>query len=463
MTNEIVRHIPRFHTAIAEWAACLILILFLKKRFKGWKLIFIIAAFFAIQTLWQLIAGELPLAYWVPGMMFAVFIMALFIYVACNVTVLEALYWCIQAFIVAEFSASFEWQISFYITSSLKLKVIIQKIIEYAIMIIVYGGVYAINYFLEQRYMNNATILEVRPRDLLTVFGIAVSVFTISNLSFITKNTPFSGRYAVEIFYIRTLVDLVGLVLLYSQREQKLWMHAKTEVSALQNVLNRHYEQYRMYKESIDIINRTYHDLKHQLAVIRAEQNPEKKAEYLDALESGIKYYEAQVKTGNAVLDVILTSKSMICLKHNINFLCVADGKLLDFIDVLDICSIFGNALENAIEGVKKVEDREKRIIKLAVYSKNDLLIINFSNYYESKLKFENGNLVTTKKDKNIHGYGIKSIKMTVAKYGGMVNIDTKGNWFNLSILIPMGKKQLSINSEHQKNEVKSEWKGTII
>jgi hypothetical protein len=450
MNGEGLRHIPRFHTALAEWAACLILILFLKKRFKGWKLILIIILSLIIQSLWQFTAGILPLAYWIPGMMFSVFLMWAFIFIACDVTVLSALYWCIHAFIMAEFAASFEWQITFYITSNLVLKPFVQQIIEYILLFLIYSVVFVLNYFLESRYMKNKTILEIRIRDLVTVFGIALSVFVISNLSFITQDTPFSGRYAVEIFYIRTLVDMIGLVLSYSQREQKLWMHAKTEIGALQNVLNRHYEQYRHSKETIELINRTYHDLKHQIAVIRAEKNPEKKAEYLDALESGIKYYEAQNKTGNAVLDVILTSKSMACIDNKIHFSCVADGKLLNFMDVLDICSIFGNALENAIEGAKNIKDEERRLIKLAVYARNNLLIINFDNYYESKLKFENGHLITTKKDHTLHGYGIKSIKMAAAKYGGTVNIDTKDNWFSLSILIPL---QNNNESEVKENE----------
>lgn len=450
MNGEVIRHIPRFHTALAEWAACFILILFLKKRFKGWKFVLIVILSLIIQSLWQYTAGKLPLAYWIPGMMFAVFLMWAFIFIACDVTALSALYWCIHAFIIAEFAASFEWQITFYITSNLALKHLVQQLIEYALLFVIYSVVFVLNYFLESRYMKNKTILEIRVRDLATVFGIALSVFVISNLSFITQHTPFSGRYAVEIFYIRTLVDLIGLVLSYSQREQKLWMHAKTEINALQNVLNRHYEQYRHSKETIELINRTYHDLKHQIAVIRAEKNPQKKAEYLDALESGIKYYEAQNKTGNAVLDVILTSKYMACIDNKIHFSCVVDGKLLDFMDVLDICSIFGNALENAIEGVKSIKDEERRLIKLAVYARNNLLIINFGNYYESKLKFENGHLITTKKDHTLHGYGIKSIKMAAAKYGGTVNIDTKDNWFNLSILIPL---QNSNKNEVNKNE----------
>lgn len=67
-----------------------------------------------------------------------------------------------------------------------------------------------------------------------------------------------------------------------------------------------------------------------------------------------------QNKTGNKVLDTVLTTKSLYCNKHGIIFTCVADGTLLDFMDVMDICSIFGNALDNAIECEMKIPEKEK-------------------------------------------------------------------------------------------------------
>lgn len=77
-------------------------------------------------------------------------------------------------------------------------------------------------------------------------------------------------------------------------------------------------------------------------------------------MEDEIRQYEAQNKTGNKVLDTVLTSKSLYCAKHGITFTCVADGTLLDFMDIMDICSIFGNALDNAIECELKIADKEK-------------------------------------------------------------------------------------------------------
>ena len=189
-----------------------------------------------------------------------------------------------------------------------------------------------------------------------------------------------------------------------------------------------------------NLINYKYHDLKHQIAVLRSETDPEKRNEFLNHMEDEIRQYEAQNKTGNKVLDTVLTSKSLYCAKHGITFTCVADGTLLDFMDIMDICSIFGNALDNAIECELKIADKEKRLIHVTVSQQKKFLILRFENYYEGSLKVKEGRFLTTKKEKEFHGYGIKSIRYTVNKYDGAVSIDTKENWFDLKILIPMKK-----------------------
>lgn len=73
-----------------------------------------------------------------------------------------------------------------------------------------------------------------------------------------------------------------------------------------------------------------------------------------------------------------------------------------------------------------------------------EFLILRFENYYEGSLKVKEGRFLTTKKEKEFHGYGIKSIRYTVNKYDGAVSIDTKENWFDLKILIPMKKLHLT-------------------
>ena len=120
--------------------------------------------------------------------------------------------------------------------------------------------------------------------------------------------------------------------------------------------------QYRQSRESIDVINRKYHDLKHQIAVLRVEEDPARRSAFLDQMEEEIQHYEAQNKTGNSVLDTVLTGKSLYCAKHQIKLTCVADGARLSFMDVMDICTLFGNALDNAIECELSIPDKEKQM-----------------------------------------------------------------------------------------------------
>lgn len=215
----------------------------------------------------------------------------------------------------------------------------------------------------------------------------------------------------------------------------------RQELQAINRILNQQYEQYQLSRDNIDLLNRKYHDLKHQINAIRLESDPEKKEAYLEEMETGIKMYEAQNKTGNSVLDTILASKSMYCVQNDINFTCVADGTLLAFIDVMDICTIFGNILDNAIESVEQLEDTGLRLIRTAVFAQNDFLMIRVENYCETELTMLDGLPVTTKGDKRFHGYGIKSIRYVVEKYEGTMTIHNENHWFTLRILIPLPNK----------------------
>ena len=89
----------------------------------------------------------------------------------------------------------------------------------------------------------------------------------------------------------------------------------------------------------------------------------------------------------------------------------VADGAALDFMDVMDISNLFGNALDNAIEGTAKVADPERRLIHLSVARQKGFAAIRIENCYDGELQFENGLPVTTKADGRYHGFGVKSIR----------------------------------------------------
>ena len=90
----------------------------------------------------------------------------------------------------------------------------------------------------------------------------------------------------------------------------------------------------------------------------------------------------------------------------------VADGKLLNQIHVMDLCTIFGNALDNAIEYEVQIQDPEMKMIHVSISEKQSFVCVLVENYYEGEhLKI--GELPsTTKADKQYHGYGLKSIRL---------------------------------------------------
>ena len=397
------------------------------------------AVMLVVQSGFMVVTEDVSLFFWIPCMMVAVFLMLFFIYASCEIEITDAVYFVLIAFVVAEFMASIEWQVACYFR-------IAQSRVwwkEWLALILGYGIISVILFKILHVHFPEDGQIEIGWKECLSALLIAISVFAVSNISYLTINTPFSGRYSFEIANIRTIVDLAGIAILYAHLMQCCEMRARKELEAVQNVLQNQYAQYVQSKESIELINYKYHDLKHQIAVLRSEADPEKREEFLDKMEADIKKYENQNKTGNKVLDTVLTTKSLYCAKHNITFTCVADGTLLDFMDVMDICSIFGNALDNAIECELKIPAKEKRLIHVSVSKQKNFLLLRFENYYDTELNYQGGAFITTKRDKEFHGYGLKSIRYTVNKYDGAVSIDTKENWFDLKILIPVSEKKM--------------------
>ncbi len=432
--NRVLPDIPRIYTALAEWSSCLVFIILLEKRISRCRVIGAAIAALVIQAVFMVMTDEVLLIFWLPCMILAVCFMIFFIYSCCKISWIEACYFGVQAFVTAEFAASFEWQISCFFWRKGLPPVGVQCLLLAGIYSLVNG----LMWYIIRCHLPKDSRIDIGWKEFSTALIIGIAVFAISNLSFVTTNTPFSGQYQSQIANIRTLVDLGGIAMLYAHLVQCSEMKVRRELEAVQNVLQNQYQQYKQSRESIDLINYKYHDLKHQIAVLRSEQDPEKRNAFLNKMEDEIKQYELQNKTGNKVLDTVLTSKSLYCDKHGITLTSVADGSLLDFMDIMDICSIFGNALDNAIECELKIPDKEKRLIHVTVTQQKNFLMIRVENYFEGGLNVKEGRLATTKKEKQFHGYGIKSIRYTANKYEGAVDIDTKDNWFDLKILIPI-------------------------
>jgi len=440
MTFDVLPDIPRELTGLAEWAACLVYVLLRQQRLRPSRLAVLSAVALVVLVGVQVGAGMLPLAWWPMGMAASATCMYAFIYAAARLPVKDAGYFCARALVLAELVAALHWQMHcfFFLLGGRADDGSIATPSRAALVAVVYLAAFAIAYVVESRHFRPSQPLDVTGRDVASAAAIALVTFGMSNLSFLNASTPFSGRLGFEIFYIRTLVDLCGFVALYAQQGQRLQQHAKGELKAIDEILRSQHQQYLQSKRSIERVNRKYHDLKHQVGVIRAEVDPGKQASYLDELEATIKDVDTQSKTGSSVLDVILTTKHLECVERDVDLTCVADGSLLGFMTVMDVSALFGNALDNAIDGASRVEDPEKRLVKMALFARDELVVMTFENYFDGEVRTEDGQVVTRRSDRDRHGYGLKSLRYTAEKYGGSMTVRTDGDWFVVRILVPL-------------------------
>ena len=166
------------------------------------------------------------------------------------------------------------------------------------------------------------------------------------------------------------------------------------------------------------------HDLEEELAVTRR------------ILEE-VRQYDTRVKTGNRALDVVLTMKRMICEGSDIEFSCLVNGALLNFMEESDIYSLFGNLLDNAIEEARHF-DSEHRVISLSVAQEQQFVLIHEENFIQAVPQMVDGLPQTTKADKENHGFGVRSMRLIAEKYNGHFMIHVDKSLFRLDIMLPI-------------------------
>ena len=429
-------HTPGIYYALGYFIASLIFLSVNKRKLNGWRLAGV-SAFFLIALSAFMISTDGVTSWVFAVSMLAIFTMIfLFFLTAAEMSWKKALYFSLRAFIVGEFAASFEWQMYYYAVTGLKLPQTIW--VGLLTLILNYAFVFSLLFLLERRYRTSNASLELGIRELITVFLMGLLIYGISNLSFALPESPFSSHNVAEIFALRTLTDLSGVWLLLAYHMQLCELRANMENEYLSKLLHMQEENYRISAETVQLVNQKYHDLKHQIRLLRSEISAEDKLAYLDEMEQEIRQYEALNKTGNEALDVLLSAKALQCQREGISLTCVADGKELSFMKAPDVSVLFGNALDNAIESAGRLTDPNKRLIHLSVSRERGFVRIRVENCFEGTLKFEDGLPQTTKKDARYHGYGIKSIRSVVEKYNGSLTVKGEDGWFELRILLPL-------------------------
>ena len=414
---------------MAFWASGAVFAHPMKKRKKFWcKMAGFAVVVIAMAVLFHVLCGgQMWRNHWAMGV--SSILMVVILYNCWEMSLSVAVYNSIWAVLL--------WQL---ITEVWKMCRILGKSVfcrsVFSEMLLIFGlfGInYAICSYTIADWMPKDRKKRIGPRQSLSAILIYCIVEMIAYTPIMRSLDTFSEDW--KFLY---LSQMTCLVILYLQNELFKKSDMKQELAMMNFLWKKEQEQYQLAKENITLINQKSHDLKHHIRALR-KADREEIDKYLDEMEDAVLIYDAIVKTGNEVFDTILTEKSLYCKDRGIQVSCVADGSQMDFINTVDLYTLLGNAMDNAIEAVEKFKDVEKRQIDVMIYRQQNFLVMNIINPILGALVYDDEELpVTTKEDKRLHGFGLRSMWYIVKKYDGFLNINEEDGCFSLKILMPI-------------------------
>lgn len=214
----------------------------------------------------------------------------------------------------------------------------------------------------------------------------------------------------------------------------------KNEENLLKEKIDMQYNYYLNLQETQNKVKRIYHDMSnHMICIKNMSSEQEDLNNYIDGISKDLNEFKEIYNTGNMILDIILNEKQVKCNESNIKFSCDINFSKCSFIEMTDVCSIFSNILDNAVEACNKINNDEK-YIKIRGTVVKSYYVIRCENSKINKVKIKNYKIITSKKDKFIHGIGLKSVKSSLKKYDGELEMEDFENEFLLQIYIPINK-----------------------
>lgn len=261
----------------------------------------------------------------------------------------------------------------------------------------------------------NAAVLAIIEKKLMNVHG------------------EFTAVYVMLV--ISSLVQMAFVLVLASSNNG----HRKNE-ELKEQYLELQAEHYQYLEERNLATKKFRHDMRAHMYVVKqyiCEKKWNQLEGYIDTICGEIEYMPGYLSVKNETVDAILNYYDNQFVKRNAVLKVTGNLPQECHVHAYDLCTIFSNILSNAVEGIGALEEGQAM---LSVYFDDGIIYIREENVYAGKLKRNRGEIVTTKTDEELHGFGIQNIKDSVAKYGGNVVITESGTSFIIDIVMENSK-----------------------
>ena len=255
-----------------------------------------------------------------------------------------------------------------------------------------------------------------------------------------SENITINERYSFMSFLFAIGIELLGLIvpifMIVSSTERALSSKNKYQETYLAAEL----EYINQYKKQQTETKAFRHDIKNNLAVTQMmldEGQIEEARKHITDMLGNVSSLSQKYATGDDMLDIIVSMKADRMEELGITF--SLDGVADDGLKMkpMDMCSIFANALDNAIEAAS---DCESPFVSFNIKRTDKFFIIKIIN--STKAKADIGKLMsssgyTSKDDKEHHGFGLLNIRRSVENYNGVLKAEATDSTFTLSVMIP--------------------------
>lgn len=264
------------------------------------------------------------------------------------------------------------------------------------------------------------------------------SAFAIYLLFLLTYDVKNSLIVIVEIAV--TLLVLANIATLYIIDRLLEYESNKEKLQYMQKQFQVQEEHYRELEQRQYEVNEFYHNMKNYLIAVDGyiadSDYTMAKAKIKQATD--IINYEShkRIQTGNTCLDALLNAKMIRMQKTKIDFVYTVRIPHILSIDYIDLCIIIGNALDNAIEACENLVELPRKISLVCIQTGNYISIVIVNTMNNDIPVPDDQSYITTKENKELHGYGLRSIRHIAEKNKGNVIIEQVNNMFQLKIIL---------------------------
>lgn len=270
------------------------------------------------------------------------------------------------------------------------------------------------------------------------VFWILPVIFIGVNLFIIPKyrSTLYTGR-VLQCYIVLSFVLLIVLLLFYAMfLMMAVSLNRNARLQQENHLLSLQQERYKNLCMAIEEARQARHDIRHhfvQLSALAEQGDMEKIKKYLLAATGKISDYNLHFCENQAV-DSVFGYYSTLAKRENIPFHALVSLSADLSIDEIDLCLVFSNLLENAIQASVKTEPARRKINVEVYPHHNHLLLIHVENTFDGKIQQKNNIFQSSKHSGN--GIGIESVRHITDKNGGACDFTYEDGIFSAKIML---------------------------